>query len=216
MGKGFFVTGTGNGVGKTYVAGLLAKKLNINGLKTGYYKVAGREEELEHIKKVSGIMQAAEEMCPYVYKSKNAAYQALRSAKNDVELEVVKTSLGALIDEYDCVVVEGNGGIACPIKTGSKAVWNEDVIKAMDFSCVIVSDATEGAISDVITTCEYMKSHDIPVKGVIYNNCHLGSMAEDDIMFTIEQKTGLRTIAKVVAEAQEIDIEISEVSVLFR
>ncbi len=40
MGKGIFVTGTGTDVGKTYVTGLIIKKIKENGMTPGYFKAA--------------------------------------------------------------------------------------------------------------------------------------------------------------------------------
>ena len=47
MGKGIFVTGTGTDVGKTYVTGLIIKKIKENGMTPGYFKAAmsGNERE---------------------------------------------------------------------------------------------------------------------------------------------------------------------------
>ena len=40
MGKALFVAGTGTDVGKTYVTGLIVKKLRTAGYRAGYYKAA--------------------------------------------------------------------------------------------------------------------------------------------------------------------------------
>ena len=40
MGKALFITGTGTDVGKTYVTGLIVRKLRQAGLNGGYYKAA--------------------------------------------------------------------------------------------------------------------------------------------------------------------------------
>ena len=40
MGKALFITGTGTDIGKTYVTGLIVKKLRDAGLNGGYYKAA--------------------------------------------------------------------------------------------------------------------------------------------------------------------------------
>ena len=40
MGKKLFITGTGTDVGKTYVTGLIMKKLQEHGKSAGYYKAA--------------------------------------------------------------------------------------------------------------------------------------------------------------------------------
>ena len=40
MSKGLFITGTGTDIGKTYVTGLIVKKLHEAGLRAAYYKAA--------------------------------------------------------------------------------------------------------------------------------------------------------------------------------
>ena len=40
MSKNLFITGTGTDVGKTYITGLIVKKLHENGLHAAYYKAA--------------------------------------------------------------------------------------------------------------------------------------------------------------------------------
>lgn len=40
MAKKIFITGTGTDVGKTFVTGLIVKKLKENGLNAAYYKAA--------------------------------------------------------------------------------------------------------------------------------------------------------------------------------
>ena len=40
MGKALFITGTGTDIGKTYVTGLIVKRLKEAGLCAGYYKAA--------------------------------------------------------------------------------------------------------------------------------------------------------------------------------
>ena len=40
MAKALFITGTGTDVGKTYITGLILKKLKENGLSAAYYKAA--------------------------------------------------------------------------------------------------------------------------------------------------------------------------------
>ena len=40
MKKALFITGTGTDIGKTYVTGLIVKKLRDAGLNAGYYKAA--------------------------------------------------------------------------------------------------------------------------------------------------------------------------------
>lgn len=80
MSKTLFITGTGTDVGKTFVSGLILKKLRQAGLSAGYYKAAmsGNPRRPDgtlipgdalYVKEISGLEQPLEEMCPYVYEN---------------------------------------------------------------------------------------------------------------------------------------------------
>ena len=75
MSRNIFITGTGTDVGKTYVTGLIVKKLKESGADAAYYKAAmsGNERRPDgslipgdalQVKTMSGIRQPLEEMCP--------------------------------------------------------------------------------------------------------------------------------------------------------
>ena len=66
MSKGLFITGTGTDVGKTFVSGLILKKLRESGKNAAYYKAAmsGNDRRADgslipgdalYVKEVSGI-----------------------------------------------------------------------------------------------------------------------------------------------------------------
>ncbi len=73
MSKNLFVTGTGTDVGKTYVTGLVIKKIKESGANAAYYKAAmsGNERRADgslipgdalSVREVSGIAQPLEEI----------------------------------------------------------------------------------------------------------------------------------------------------------
>ena len=89
MSKALFVTGTGTDIGKTYVTGLIVKKLAEAGKSVAYYKAAmsgndRREDgslipgDALFVQKMSGIAQPLEEMCPYVYEHAYSPHLASR------------------------------------------------------------------------------------------------------------------------------------------
>ena len=43
----------------------------------------------------------------------------------------------------------------------------EDIIHELDMPSIIIADAGLGTINSVVLTVEYMKSHDLPIKGII-------------------------------------------------
>ena len=149
MSKNLFITGTGTDVGKTYVTSLVIKKLRESGEHAAYYKAAmsGNERRQDgtlipgdalYVKEISGIAQPLEEMCPYLYENAYSPHLAARIEGGPVELSVVKEGFRKVCETYGYVTVEGSGGIVCPIRYGEEKIMLEDVIKALDLSCLLV------------------------------------------------------------------------------
>lgn len=208
MSKKLFITGTGTDVGKTFVTGLILKKLKENGINGAYYKAAmsGNLRRTDgslipgdafYVKTASGIKQPLEEMCPYIYETAVSPHLASKLEGNPVDLEQVRKGLDAVCEKYDYVTAEGSGGILCPLRFDEQTIQLEDFIKAGNFSCLLVADAGLGTINAVVLTAEYMKSHHIPVKGIIFNHYEYGNMLHEDNLYMCEQMTGLKVFACV-------------------
>ena len=226
MGRALFVTGTGTDIGKTYITGLIVKKLAECGKNPGYYKAAmsgnDRREDGSLIpgdalcvRRVSGIVQPLEEMCPYVYENAWSPHLASRVEGDPVVMDVVKRGFQTVLQKYDYVTVEGSGGILCPIRFDETRIWLEDVVKELGLSSVIVADAGLGTINSVVLTVEYMKAKKLPVKGVIFNHFHPGDIMEEDNIFMCEYRTGLPTLAKVKDGDTELEIDAGVLTALY-
>ena len=213
-----FITGTGTDVGKTYVAGLIAKKLKESGRRTAYYKAAMsgnvRKEDgslvpgdAVFVKNVSGIEQPVEEMCPYIYETAVSPHLASRIEGNPVRMDVVKRGFDDVCKKYDYITMEGSGGILCPLCFDEEKLQLEDVIKELGLACIIVADAGLGTINSVVLTCEYMKSRNIEIRGIIFNHFHPGDVMEEDNLRMCEFMTGEKVIACVEDGADELDID---------
>ena len=218
MSRALFVTGTGTDIGKTYVTGLLVKKLVDAGKKAAYYKAAmsGNERREDgslipgdacFVKQMSGITQLVEEMCPYVYEHAYSPHLASRIEGNPVQMKEVKAGYRKVCQKYEYVTVEGSGGILCPICFDEARIQLEDVVKELKLSSILIADAGLGTINSVVLTAEYMKAHQLPLKGIIYNHYHAGNVMEEDNIIMCEHMTGLPTLAKVADGATELEIE---------
>ncbi len=191
MGKCLFVTGTGTDVGKTYVTGLILKKLQKAGKNAAYYKAAmsGNERgpdgrlipgDAVQVKQISGIGQSLDEMCPYVYEAAVSPHLASALEGNPVRMDVVRRGLQAMRAAYPYLTVEGSGGILCPIAFGEEIIWMEDVIRETAADCLVVAEAGLGTINAVLLTVHYMKSRGIHPAGIILNRFHPGDRLEED------------------------------------
>ncbi|MCI5678536.1 MAG: dethiobiotin synthase [Bacteroidales bacterium] len=215
MSKKLFITGTGTDVGKTYVSGLILKKLKESGVSAAYYKAAmsGNERSADgslipgdalYVKRVSGISQPLEEMCPYVYETAVSPHLASQMEGNPIQMEVVLEGFRKACQGYEYVTMEGSGGILCPICFDEEEIWLSDVVKACDLGCLIVADAGLGTINAVGLTAFYLKAHDIPLKGIIFNHFQPGDPMQEDNLKMCEHLTG----AKVVACVRDGDTEL--------
>ena len=226
MSKKLFVTGTGTDVGKTYVAGLIVKKLRESGKSAAYYKAAmsGNERRPDgslipgdalQVKTMSEIEQPLEEMCPYIYETAVSPHLAARFEGNPVEMDCVLKNFDRVCGKYDYVTAEGSGGILCPLRFDEQKIQLEDFIKARSLVCLMIADAGLGTINAVVLTAEYMKARKIPVKGIIFNHYESGNKLHEDNLFMCEYMTGLKVVACVKDGDTDLNIPFEVLEELY-
>lgn len=226
MSKGLFITGTGTDLGKTYIAGLIVKKLADAKQSAAYYKAAmsGNDRRADgslipgdalFVQKTAGISQPLEEMCPYVYEHAYSPHLASRIEGHPVQMDVVKARYYKVCSAYDFVTMEGSGGILCPICFDEAKIQLEDVIRELHLPSILIADAGLGTINSVVLTVEYMKAKNLPVKGIIYNHYHGNDVMEDDNIFMCEYMTGLPTLAKVKDGDTELAMDVQDLMALY-
>ena len=226
MSKGLFITGTGTDLGKTYIAGLIVKKLADAKQSAAYYKAAmsGNDRRADgslipgdalFVQKTAGISQPLEEMCPYVYEHAYSQHLASRIEGHPVQMDVVKAGYYKVCSAYDFVTMEGSGGILCPICFDEAKIQLEDVIRELHLPSILIADAGLGTINSVVLTVEYMKAKNLPVKGIIYNHYHGNDVMEDDNIFMCEYMTGLPTLAKVKDGDTELAMDVQDLMALY-
>ncbi len=227
MSRNLFITGTGTDIGKTYVSGLIMKKLREKGRKAAWFKAAasgnvkGGDGKLIcgdalSVKKASGMDESLSDMCPYIYEAAVSPHLAARLEGNPLDIEVVKKAFSDLTERYDLVTVEGSGGIACPLffEEGSE-IWLEDLIRELNIPTLIVAGSGLGTINFVILTAEYMKDHDITVKGIIFNRFHPGDIMEEDNIRMCAHRTHLPVLACVKEEDKDISTDTDTLEALY-
>jgi len=227
MAKKIFVTGTGTDVGKTYVTGLICKKLTEAGLSAGYYKAAmsgnDRDEDgklipgdAAFVKEISGMSQPLGSMCPYIYETAVSPHLASKLEGGPVDFGVVKSGFDAVCEKYDFVTMEGSGGILCPIRFDDEVTMLEDVIKGLDLDCILIADAGLGTINSVVLTYEYMKNRGLNIQGIIFNNYIAGDCMHEDNIKMCQHMTGLKVLALVASGDQDLDIDIDVLTGIYR
>lgn len=223
MSKGLFVLGTGTDIGKTYVTGLLLKYIRDNGYNASYFKAALsgaiRNEEGKlipgdavEVLSMAGLEEDTDFLVPYIYETAVSPHLASHIEGNPVDLDVVKRSYDEVSKKYDYIVMEGSGGIVCPIRydgpDNENNIMLEDIIKALDLNVVLVADAGLGTINSVVTTVEYLKNRNIHTCGILLNNFKDQTMEEDNLKM-IEELTGVPVIAKIYKDDKNLSLDVS-------
>ena len=227
MSKNIFITGTGTDVGKTYITGLLLKKLKETGAHAAYYKAAMSGNERDEsgqlipgdallVKQISKIDQTLEEMCPYVYEHAVSPHLASRLEGNPVRMSRVRSGFEQVCSEYEYVVMEGSGGILCPIGFDEERIQLEDIVKEFSLASILIADAGLGTINSVVLTAEYMKARNLEIRGIIFNHYHPGDVMEEDNIRMCRLMTDIPCLACVQEHAAELEISKENLDKIFQ
>jgi dethiobiotin synthetase len=159
MARGLFITGTGTGVGKTYVAALIAQSLRVAGKRVGVYKPAASGCELLDGKLMSSdalaLWEAAgrpatlEQVCPQRFAAPLAPHLAARAEGRRVDPALLRSGLDFWRESCDFVLVEGAGGLMSPISDDD---YNADLAEEFGYPLVVVAANVLGTINATLQT----------------------------------------------------------------
>ena len=184
--KGLFVAGTGPGVGKTLIAGAIARQLRSKRQRVEVFKPvatgcrAGREglisSEAEFLAACAESRRPLAEITPVRYKPAIAPIAAAQRAKRPVDLEAVFDAYRALKGASDCVLVEGPGGLCTPL---TRQFWTIHFAAMTALPLLIVSRPGQGAIGDCLAAIQVARSAGIGTAGVIINRYRIDPAARE-------------------------------------
>ena len=222
MANGLFVSGTGTDIGKTYVTGLLLKYIRDNGYNATYFKAALsgaiRDEnnnlipgDAVEVLTMANLDENTDFLVPYIYETAVSPHLASQIEGNPVELGKVRSAYEEVSKKYDYILMEGSGGIVCPIRYEGKDNKNnillEDIIKFLDLDVILIADAGLGTINSIVTTVEYLKSKNIHVCGIIMNN-YKDELMENDNIKMVEELCDVDVIAKVYQNDKNLRLDV--------
>ena len=171
----FFVTGIDTDIGKSIVTGLLARFLRSTKvnyitaklIQTGCKDIA--EDIITH-RKIEGIEllpeDRAKKTCPYTFKFPASPHLAAEMEGCAIDPAHIAKCVNKLAESYDCVLLEGAGGLMVPL---SRDLLAADFIAEQNYSLIVVSSARLGSINHTLLTLEAALNRNIPIAGVVYN-----------------------------------------------
>lgn len=176
MRKGVFITGTDTEVGKTIIAGGLARllrnmRINVGVMKpveTGgkYKKGSLVGKDTEYLIKMSKIQDTYSHINPYIFEHPLAPYVAAKLEGKKICKKKILTSFRNLTDKYDFLVVEGCGGFLVPITSNYMI---SDLAKDMKLPVIIVARAGLGSINHTLLSLYHARRSGLKIIGIIIN-----------------------------------------------
>lgn len=170
--KGFFITGTDTGVGKTVVTACLLSlfrkyRLDVGVMKpieTGVTRQA--LSDAEFLIKAAGTESALADVSPIRFKTPASPLQASRIEKRPIDIKLILQKFRDLADKHEYMLVEGVGGILAPITEKYLVI---DLIRELRLPLIVVCRHTLGTINHTLLTVKTAQAKGITVHGIIFN-----------------------------------------------
>ena len=180
--RGLFVTGTDTGVGKTRVAAAIVADLKDRGVPvgalkpvaTGAWRIEGdwRSEDVDILMRSLGRSVPRERVAPLIFEAPLAPPVAARLAGDALEFGRVLGATAEAIDWWagpggaEVMVVEGVGGLLCPIAEGATVA---DLAVTLDYPILVVAHRGLGTLNHTLLTVEAARLRGLRVAGVVLN-----------------------------------------------
>lgn len=181
-----FVTGTDTGVGKSYVAALLAV-----GLEAAYWKPVqtGTDADADWVRRVAGL--PAERVLPETYRLRAPLSPHEAARRQGVQIEMSRFAR----PKRPRLIVEGAGGVLVPLDDQHLMI---DLMAALGLPVLVVARSELGTINHTLLTLEQLRRSRCPLVGVVVNgppnpaNCraiaHYGRVS---VLATIDRRVAL-------------------------
>jgi len=176
MNKGYFVTGTDTGVGKTLISAALIhslceKGLRVSGMKpvaSGCVRKNGgfRNEDADRLLEASNVDADYNLICPYRFLEPVAPHIAAKESGVDISIAHIAQCYRQLYSCSDAVVVEGVGGWQVPI---NEKQTMSDVAAELALPVVIVVGGRLGCINHALLTAEGVLASGVSIAGWVFN-----------------------------------------------
>ncbi len=176
MGRGYFITGTDTGVGKTIVAGGLAALYKNKGLDVGVMKPVATgckrvnnaliSDDATFLKCSAEVDDEYELINPVSLEQPLAPTIAAHLSNTKIDLEKIRMAYDSLCERHEYLIVEGIGGLLVPV---DEYYFVVDLANEMELPLIVVCRPILGTINHTLLTVSYAREHGLDVKGIIMN-----------------------------------------------
>lgn len=197
MTHGVFITGTDTAVGKTLVTAALTLQLKKRGVLVGVMKpietgVSPAREMQSDASRLRSIIESEEPLGairPYSFEQPVAPLAAAQAQGYPINPDTIKKVYRLLSSRYDCIVVEGVGGVRVPITPKISVI---DLIKSLRLPVIVVGRSGLGGINHALLTIEALRHNKISVVALVLNQTQSARSA----LARLQERTTLEILRK--------------------
>jgi len=189
--KRWFITGTDTGIGKTWVASAMIRRLVKEGFRVaGMKPVASgcvntgsglRNDDALGLIAASNVKLPYDVVNPFAFEPAIAPHIAALEAGRPIDLETIRKA--ALSIEADYLVIEGVGGWCVPLGDARLLV---DLAKAIADEVIVVVGMRLGCINHALLTAAQVKRDGLPLKGWIANHVDPDMQVQSENIETLQ------------------------------
>lgn len=209
--KGYFITGTSTGVGKTYVTSMIARRATQFGhrvfafkpIETGCTWNSGQLEGADQLALVEASGGWQNGLLAGVYQFEPPVAPSV--AGGEIDLEKVRQVFELGASQASMTLVEGAGGWRVPIN--DKADMST-LARQCGLPVIVVATATLGTINHSLLTIEAVERDGIVVAGVVLSRHPQDSTAS---ALSNREEIGKRWPGRVLVCSQQSDLDVFHV-----
>lgn len=213
--NGLFVTGTEPGVGKTLIAGAIAKILTDDGKKVGVFKpiATGCNRHWEGLKSCDTEFLANcansdlsfSTITPVGYVTSAAPIVGALQERNPIDFDSIAAAYKDICENSDIVIVEGIGGVRMPLTVEFDLL---DLAVEFSLPLVVICRLGPGTINHVLMTIDCIRAAKLKIAGVVLNGYSATetTVAEETAGMIIAQCSGVNVLCDVPFD-ETVDIE---------
>jgi dethiobiotin synthetase len=181
--RGFFVTGTDTGVGKTVAACSLVRALRHAGVDTGAFKPVetgvgdAGPLDAQALREAAGGGASLARVCPLRFALPAAPYVAARVEGQEIDVPALLAAFEQQAARHRAVVVEGAGGLLVPI-TGEHDMAS--LAGLLDLPVIIVARTALGTINHTLLTLQAARQRGLTIAGVVISHGTMISAADEE------------------------------------
>jgi dethiobiotin synthetase len=174
MGIGIFLTGTDTAVGKTLVAGALAKNLCRRGLSVGVMKPvetgvsdhASEHTDTNRLVTAAAVQDDLRLVNPFSFPQLTAPSAAARLSSQIIALANITRCYRTIAGRHHITLVEGIGGLLVPVGDA----WDvRDLIIELGLPVIVVGRTALGGINHARLTMEALRARHIRILALVLN-----------------------------------------------